>query len=73
MIDQDVPGTILFRLLKIPRKWMPCNGDEINQENYERLHGDGTYRLDGVDNSPLVGKSLPNIQTIGLTATVKVA
>lgn len=42
------------------RGWMLCNGDVVNQTNYEAIHGSGSYAADGIANSPVAGKHLPD-------------
>lgn len=56
------------------RKWMLCNGDIINQTNYDAQHGTGAYERDCVASSPIVGKYLPNMVNkypVGAAATTQ--
>lgn len=45
----------------IPRGYMICNGNAINEANYNAVHGAGAYQQDGISVSPLLGKLLPNM------------
>lgn len=45
----------------VGRTWMICNGDIVNQTNYDALHGSGAYVRDCVASSPINGKYLPNM------------
>jgi len=74
-VDEDVtsilagympPGAVeMFHTfnstVSVPRGWMICNGDEVNETNYEALHGAGTYTTDVVSTSPLLNKFLPDM------------
>lgn len=46
--------------LEIPRGWMICNGEVVNETNYNALHGSGAYTTDGISSSNLLSKNLPN-------------
>ena len=45
----------------VEKGWMICDGEIINKENYEKLHGKDSYLADGIQDSPLVGKHLPKV------------
>ena len=45
----------------VPRGWMICNGDVVNETNYEAIHGAGTYTDDGIASSNLLSLNLPNL------------
>lgn len=44
-----------------PRGWMLVNGDVVNEASYNALHGAGAYAEDGVADSPILDKHLPNL------------
>lgn len=46
--------------LSIPRGWMLCNGDVINETKYDSLHGSGSYDEDSISSSALLSKYLPD-------------
>lgn len=46
--------------VSIPRGWMICQSEIINQTTYDTQHGSGAYDTDGIVNSPLLGKYLPS-------------
>jgi len=47
-----VPGDMKFG-------WMKCNGDVVNETNYDAIHGAGSW-AEYVVSSPLSGKNLPD-------------
>jgi hypothetical protein len=56
------------------RGWMICNGNVINQTNYDAIHGSGRYVRDQVASGPLAGKTLPNMVNnypVGVAATTQ--
>jgi len=60
------PGTtIMFHTfngaLSIPRGWMKCNGDQINESNYDAIHGAGAFESDGILSGDLFAKFLPDM------------
>lgn len=58
----------------VERGWMICNGNIINQTNYDAIHGSGKYVDDLVASSPLLGKNLPNMTNkfaVGTSATAQ--
>lgn len=58
----------------VPRGWMVCNGNIVNETNYDSLHGVGTYTTDGISGSAILSKTLPNMNgkyAIGVEATTK--
>lgn len=60
--------------LDIPRGWMICNGNVVNETNYEAIHGSGTYATDGIASSNLLNLYLPNYTdryAVGATATTQ--
>lgn len=62
-------GTVSY-----PRGWMLCNGNVVNQTNYDAIHGAGAYTADNVANSPLLSKNLPDMSghyAIGVADTTK--
>lgn len=64
-----VPGTVIDfygynNALDIPRGWMICNGQVINETNYNTLHGSGTYTTDGIASSAILGKYLPDFEDV---------
>ena len=57
-----------------PRGWMLCNGNVVNEANYDAIHGAGAYDADSVAASPLNNKTLPDMDNryaVGVSATVK--
>lgn len=48
-------------LLEVPRGWMICNGEIINETNYNALHGAGAFATDGITSSAILLKYLPNM------------
>lgn len=65
-------GTILHwhtfnGALPVPAKFMIFNGNVVNKTNYDAIHGADTYERDGVANSPLLSKNLPNALSRYLT------
>lgn len=61
-------------LLSVPRGFMICNGDVVNQTNYEDIHGAGTYSADQVSGSLLLSKHLPNfvgVFAVGASTTTQ--
>lgn len=46
------------------RGWMYCDEKVINQENYDAIHGPGSYLMDQVASSPIAGKRLPKSKNI---------
>jgi len=55
----------------IPSGWFPCNGNIINQTNYDAVHGAGAWAANIVT-SPLNGKYSPNLvskYTVGAAST----
>lgn len=60
--------------VSIPRGWMLCNGDTVDQTNYDAIHGAGAYTTDGVAGSPLLNKNLPAMSdryAVGVSDTTK--
>ena len=47
--------------IQIPRGWMQCNGDVINEANYDAIHGAGSYVADGIADLVLNGKHTPDL------------
>jgi hypothetical protein len=47
-------------IIPIPRGWMKLDGSQINQANYDALHGNGTWAEDNVSSSPIANKHLLN-------------
>lgn len=45
----------------IPRGWVVCNGNVVNESNYNAIHGSGAYVRDRVALSPIAGKYTPNM------------
>lgn len=61
-------------LLSLPRGWMICNGDVVNETNYEAIHGASSYTEDGVASSLLLTKNLPdmtNLFAVGSATTTQ--
>lgn len=62
-------GTVSY-----PRGWMLCNGDIVNETNYDAIHGAGAYTADSVASSPLLSKNLPDMAdkfAVGVADTTK--
>lgn len=60
--------------LDIPRGWMRCNGEVVNETNYNAEHGSGAYAADGIASSNLLNKYLPNMTdkyAVGATSTTQ--
>lgn len=60
--------------LSLPRGWMKCNADVVNQTNYDALHGGGAYTTDGIAASPLLNKNLPSALSkypVGVSTTTQ--
>lgn len=60
--------------LSLPRGWMKCNADVVNQVNYDALHGGGAYTTDGIAASPLLNKNLPSALSkypVGVSTTAQ--
>lgn len=60
--------------VSVPRGWMLCDGDVINEANYEATHGAGTYTTDAISASAIAGKYLPNFTSkyaVGATSTTQ--
>lgn len=58
----------------VPRNWMICNGDVINETNYDTIHGAGAYAADNISTSPLLNKNLPDMAdkyAVGVADTIK--
>lgn len=56
----------------IGRGWMVCDGNVVNQTNYDATHGAGAYVADGIANSPIAAKYLPNMvnkYAVGVSST----
>lgn len=47
--------------IQVPRGWMQCDGNVINQTNYDAIHGSGAYVADGIADLVLAGKYTPNL------------
>lgn len=59
-----VPGDLKFfhdfdGLLTPGQGWMKCNGDIVNETNYDAIHGAGSWAA-YIGSSPLNGKNLPD-------------
>lgn len=58
----------------ISRGWMRCNGDVVNQTNYDAIHGSGAYAADGVASSPLLNKNIMDMNghyAVGTNSTTQ--
>jgi hypothetical protein len=74
----DVVGTIKMHhtfggAAPIPRGWLYCSGNAVSQSLYDSVHGTGAYVSDGVNESPIDGRYLPNFDSryaIGTSTTV---
>jgi hypothetical protein len=69
-MDASTNGVLLGELKKfhsfngtiqVPRGWMKANGDQINETNYDAIHGTGAYEADGIADMVLDGKYTPNM------------
>lgn len=61
------PGAIKYKYKytgitwTLERGWMLMDGRIINEANYNAEHGAGAWAADGIADSPIAGKYLPNI------------
>lgn len=53
----------------VPRGWMICNGDVVNETNYDAIHGSGAYSEDGISSSNLLSKNLPDMANLFAVGT----
>jgi microcystin-dependent protein len=61
------PGSIILHhtyngAVSVPRGWLTCDGTLISQARYESEHGTGSYLSDGISQSKLLNKYLPNFE-----------
>lgn len=60
--------------IQVPRGWMKCNGNVINEANYDAIHGSGAFVSDGIAALILNGKYTPNLNNkylVGSTTTTQ--
>lgn len=60
--------------IPVPRGFMICNGQVINESNYDAIHGAGSYVADGIADLVLNGKYTPNLvnkYVVGASSTTQ--
>lgn len=60
--------------IQIPRGWMQCNGNVINETNYDAIHGSGAFVADGIADLVLNGKYTPDLidkYVVGASSTTQ--